>query len=58
MQLALLWVLNQADGLHSLIDIAERADLSFDLIDEAAVALEQCGLVRDDVASSYKKTQT
>lgn len=50
MQLALLWVLNQADGSHSLLDIAGRSGLSFNLIDEAAVALEACGLLTHEVA--------
>ena len=45
MQLALLWVLNQGDGSQTLLDIAETAGLSFDLIDEAAVALQNTGLV-------------
>jgi aminopeptidase-like protein len=58
MQLALLWVLNQGDGTQTLIDIAERAALPFDLIDEAAVALEQCGLVKDAVASTYSSIHT
>ncbi|MGE3926206.1 MAG: DUF4910 domain-containing protein [Lautropia sp.] len=39
LQLALLWVLNQSDGLHSLLDIAEASELPFDLIFEASVAL-------------------
>jgi aminopeptidase-like protein len=38
-QLALLWVLNLADGDHSLLDIAERAELPFATIREAAAAL-------------------
>ncbi len=38
-ELALLWVLNLSDGDHSLLDIAERADLPFALIKEAAAAL-------------------
>lgn len=50
MQLALLWVLNQGDGTNSLLDIAERSGLSFNLIDEAAVALEGCGLLTHAVA--------
>ncbi len=57
MQLALLWVLNQGDGRQTLIDIAERAGLPFDLVDEATVALNQCGLVQNAVASSYISTQ-
>jgi aminopeptidase-like protein len=31
-ELALLWVLNYSDGSHSLLDIAEKSDLRFDLI--------------------------
>jgi aminopeptidase-like protein len=38
-ELALLWVLNQSDGEHSLLDIAERSGLPFELINEAADAL-------------------
>jgi aminopeptidase-like protein len=38
-ELALLWVLNLSDGSHSLLDIAERADLPFALIKGAADAL-------------------
>jgi aminopeptidase-like protein len=43
---ALLWVLNQADGLRDLLSIADRADMEFSVIDEAARALEQAGLLR------------
>jgi aminopeptidase-like protein len=45
-QLAMLWVLNLSDGRHSLLDIAERAELSFDLVRETAELLEAHGLVR------------
>ena len=38
-QMALLWVLNQSDGSHSLLDIADRAGLDFALIADAAKAL-------------------
>ena len=44
--LASLWVLNMSDGSESLLDIAERAQLPFQLIHEAALRLEQAGLVR------------
>lgn len=44
-QMALLWVLNQSDGGPTLLDIAERAGLSFALIAEAAAALEAAGLL-------------
>lgn len=36
LQKAILWVLNLSDGYHSLLDIAERAQLDFALIREAA----------------------
>ena len=37
-QLALLWVLNQSDGTKSLLEIAERAGLSFADVNAAAEA--------------------
>jgi len=49
--MALLWVLNLADGSHSLLDIAERASLPFDVIYRAAQLLELHGLVKDLNAS-------
>jgi aminopeptidase-like protein len=42
---ALLWVLNLSDGKHSLLDIAERSGLKFDLIHKAATDLLECGLL-------------
>ena len=44
-ELALLWVLNLSDGDHSLLDIAERADLPFATIKEAAAALAATNLL-------------
>jgi aminopeptidase-like protein len=44
--MALLWVLNLADGEHSLLDIAERADLPFRTISEAADILSENGLLK------------
>ena len=38
-ELALLWILNLADGNHSLLDIAERAGCTFDTIKGAAELL-------------------
>ena len=38
-QMAMLWVLNQSDGGPTLLDIAERAQLPFALIADAADAL-------------------
>jgi aminopeptidase-like protein len=42
---ARLWVLNLSDGEHSLLDIAERSDIPFSAIVEAAELLEQGGLL-------------
>jgi aminopeptidase-like protein len=38
-QQAMLWVLNGSDGNHTILDIAERSGLEFDLLREAADAL-------------------
>ena len=43
--MARLWVLNLSDGRHSMLDIAERAGLSFASIKEAAAALVEGGLL-------------
>jgi aminopeptidase-like protein len=43
---AMLWVLNQSDGEHSLLDIAERAGLPFATIHAAASDLTEAGLLR------------
>jgi aminopeptidase-like protein len=43
--MALLWVLNLADGEHSLLNIAERANLSFEQIAQAAERLFETGLL-------------
>jgi aminopeptidase-like protein len=45
-ELALLWVLNQSDGSHSLLDIAERAAMPFEIIARAADALTKAGLLK------------
>jgi aminopeptidase-like protein len=45
--MALLWVLNLADGRHSLLDIANRACMPFRLIAEAAHRLQEKGLLLD-----------
>lgn len=45
-EMALLWVLNLADGHHTLLDMAERADTPFEAICAAARALRDCGLVK------------
>jgi aminopeptidase-like protein len=45
-ELALLWVLNLADGRHSLLDIAERAGYPFGAIQHAAALLTERGLLK------------
>jgi aminopeptidase-like protein len=45
-ELALLWVLNQSDGTRSLLDIASRSGLRFGLLSEAALLLQEHGLLR------------
>jgi aminopeptidase-like protein len=62
-EMALLWVLNLSDGVHSLLDIAERSDLSFESIRKAAVLLEQKGLLQqmraeDAATSTSTSTET
>ena len=42
---ARLWTLNLSDGHHSLLDIAERSGLPFDLVCESADLLLQKGLL-------------
>jgi aminopeptidase-like protein len=44
-EMALLWVLNLSDGQHSLLDIAERSDLPFESVLNAAVLLERHALL-------------
>lgn len=50
-QMALLWVLNQADGSRSLLDIAERSGAAFDQLAAAAEAAERAGLIRPYAAA-------
>jgi aminopeptidase-like protein len=44
--MAMLWVLNLSDGTHSLLDIAERSDLSFPHILRAAELLRDHDLLQ------------
>ncbi|MFD9892263.1 DUF4910 domain-containing protein [Amycolatopsis sp. NPDC059027] len=46
-QMAMLWVLNFSDGEHSLLDIAERSGLPFDVVAVAARALHDAGLIKE-----------
>ena len=43
--MARLWVLNLSDGMHSLLDIAERSGILFSTLSEAADLLCQKGLL-------------
>jgi aminopeptidase-like protein len=45
-EMAMLWVLNLSDGRHTLLDIAERAGLSFPAVREVATALADHGLLK------------
>jgi aminopeptidase-like protein len=44
---AMLWVLNQSDGKHSLLDIAERCGLAFERIHDTAGLLLRHGLLKE-----------
>jgi aminopeptidase-like protein len=44
--MAMLWILNLADGSNSLLGIAERADLPFRVVRGAAQLLEHHGLLK------------
>jgi aminopeptidase-like protein len=46
-ELALLWVLNLSDGTQSLLDIAERSGLRFDMVEQAAGILVHHGLLEE-----------
>jgi len=45
-QLAMLWILNLADGDHSLLDMAERSGLDFSILKDIALLLKKNGLVK------------
>ena len=44
--MAMLWILNQSDGTHSLLDIAERARLPFAMVQRTARLLSDHGLLK------------
>ncbi|MFT5166250.1 MAG: aminopeptidase-like protein [Saprospiraceae bacterium] len=46
MQMAMLWILNLADGNHNLLDIAERSGCSFQLISKVAQILLEHKLLK------------
>ena len=51
-ELAMLWVLNLSDGKHSLLEIAERSQLKFDVVARAASGLKEHGLLEEIPAQS------
>ena len=60
--MAMLWILNLSDGTHSLLDIAERANLPFAVIRKAAQRLQGGGLLTissdaDQAAATPQKRQ-
>jgi aminopeptidase-like protein len=44
-QMAILWVLNQSDGTHSVLDIARRAQMPFGVVADAAAILAEHDLL-------------
>jgi aminopeptidase-like protein len=46
-QLAMLWVLSLSDGRHSLIDIAERSGIEFELIRHVTTILTNSGVIEE-----------
>ncbi len=49
-ELAILWVLNLADGEHTLLDMAQRSGMAFNVIDKAAKALLKHDLLKEITA--------
>jgi aminopeptidase-like protein len=49
-ELAMLWVLNLTDGNCSLLDIADRSKIRFDIIKAAADALLEHGLLKESLS--------
>jgi len=52
MEMAMLWVLNQSDGGHSLLDISQRSRVNFETIRTAAQALQGAGLLAEQPSGS------
>ena len=48
-EMAVLWMLNLADGDHTMLDVAERAGMPFDTIERAARVLCEHGLLKEAV---------
>ena len=56
--MAMLWVLNLSDGAHSLLDIAERSKLPFEIVLKAARLLETHGLLTSGPYNGTHETCT
>jgi aminopeptidase-like protein len=46
-EMAMLWVLNFSDGTHSLLDIAEKSGIHFDIVSEVADVLNKHSLLEE-----------
>lgn len=57
-QLAIFWVLALSDGSRSLLDIADRSGLSFELIREAAAILESTELLAAEGQRELDQTRS
>lgn len=55
-EMALLWVLNLTDGEHSLLDIAQRANMPFETIKQATQALINSGLLKTPSPAEVQST--
>ena len=47
LELAMLWVLNNADGNNDLVDIANMSKIRFDLISKAAELLKEKEIISE-----------
>ena len=47
-QMALLWILNLSDGNHSMLDIAKRSGIDFEILCKAANDLMDAGLLKEN----------
>ena len=48
-EMAMLWILNFSDGNHTLLDIAEKSGLEFDLIKKTADTLLEFNLLKEQL---------
>jgi aminopeptidase-like protein len=48
-EMAMLWVLNLSDGHHTLLEIADRSNMPFEVVYEAATVLLDHGLLKEVV---------